>query len=217
MLFVVCFLLAVGFASVLGGTLWACERAVSKAAERRTFDSVERVPYRPVGIVLGCSKHVAGGRLNLYFRYRIAAAAELYKAGKVDYLIVSGDNHRVGYDEPTDMKESLVEMGIPAERVQCDYAGFRTLDSVVRAGKVFCSDRITVISQRFHGERAVYIGNCHGLDVIAYNARDVRGRSGLRSACRERLARVKAVLDVNVLHKQPRFLGDQIPVGTAGQ
>lgn len=200
----------------VAGIVFLGERAVNKGAEGRVFSSAEKIPHRPVGLVLGCARTLADGRENLYFRYRMDAAAELFNSGKVDVLIVSGDNHRTGYDEPTEMKDALVSRGIPAARIQCDYAGFRTLDSIVRAKKVFCADRITVVSQRFHGQRAAYVGRARGLDVLVFAARDVSRRAGFRTCVRERLARVKAVLDVSILDKQPKFLGEKIPVVATG-
>ena len=109
--------------------------AVYWASAGRVFDKAPDVPHCRAAVVLGCQRVMSNGHRNLYFTRRIAAAAELYKAGKVDCLIVSGDNHIKEYDEASDMKDSIAEAGVPADRVVCDYAGFRTLDSVVRAKK----------------------------------------------------------------------------------
>ena len=108
--------------------------AVYAVSSGRVFDgaSMDAVPCRRVAVVMGCVRTLPNGLNNLYFSRRIDAAAELYKAGKVDCLIVSGDNHVKGYDEPSDMKESLAKAGVPDDRIVCDYAGFRTLDTVVR-------------------------------------------------------------------------------------
>lgn len=163
-------------------------------------------------LVLGCAKTPPDGRGNLYFKYRVAAAAELYHAGLVRHLIVSGDNSRKDYDEPTDMKNALVARGIPAERIHCDYAGFRTLDSVVRAREIFQQERIIVVSQEFHAQRAVYLARHHGIDAIGFAAQDVTSPAGLRTRLRENLARVKAVLDVHILRTSPKFLGAPIPL-----
>lgn len=198
----------------IAGAILACEWIVTLAAKGNVFTTVSTTPHCPVGLVLGCGQYLANGRNNLYFRYRIDAAEKLYKAGKVDVLIVSGDNHRKGYDEPSAMKSALIHRGVPAEKIHCDYAGFRTLDSVIRAKEVFCSDRVVVISQRFHDERAIFIGKARGIDTLAFAARDVSSRGGLRTRIRERLARVKAVLDVTLLQKKPKFLGEKIPVIT---
>ncbi|MBM4027404.1 MAG: vancomycin high temperature exclusion protein [Planctomycetes bacterium] len=186
------------------------------AAKGRTYSAVDEVPYRRVGLVLGCSRTLQDGRRNLYFITRMKAAVRLFEAGKVDYLIVSGDNHIKGYDEPTDMKLALADAGVPTNRIYCDYAGFRTLDSVVRAREVFGQSEVTVISQRFHNERAIYIAGRRGVDAIGYNAEDVRSIHSVRTMLREQAARVKTVLDVSLLRTKPKFLGPRVEVGQIG-
>jgi len=151
------------------------------------------------------------GLNNLYFSRRIDAAAELYKAGKVDCLIVSGDNHVKGYDEPSDMKESLVKAGVPADRIVCDYAGFRTLDTVVRAKKVFGLDSFIIVSQPDHVRRAVFTARGFGCDAYGYAAKDVNGRYSIKTTIREQLAKIAAVADV-VLRRSPKFLGPREPL-----
>jgi SanA protein len=133
---------------------------VVSTARGRTYADLASIPKRDVGLVLGCSRFLPDGRRNRFFDNRIRAASDLYRAGKIDYLVVSGDNHIRGYDEPTDMKESLIEAGVPPERIYCDYAGFRTMDSIVRARKIFGQTAITVISQEFHNQRAIFIARC---------------------------------------------------------
>lgn len=192
-------------------------RAIRMCAKGRTFSDVATIPHRRVGLVLGCSRTLADGRDNLFFRTRMEAAVRLFEAGGVEYLIVSGDNHIAGYDEPTDMKRALVGAGVPADRVYCDYAGFRTLDSVVRALEVFGQTNITVISQRFHNERAIYIGARRGVDAIGYNAADIDAFNSLRTRLREQGARVKTVLDVTLLRTRPKFLGPRIEIGASPQ
>jgi SanA protein len=202
-------------AVTLGASLLLCEAWVARAAAGRCFDELRDVPEGRVGLVLGCSEHLPDGRGNLYFRRRIEAAAALFHAGKVRALIVSGDNHRADYDEPTAMKAALVLAGVPAERVHCDFAGFRTLDSVLRASAVFGQQSFVVVSQRFHGERAVFLARRHGLDAFAYDAAPVGGAAGLRTRLRETAARAAAVLDVVLLDTQPRFLGPPVEIALA--
>ena len=182
--------------------------AVYWASAGRVFDkaSIGNLPHHRAAVVLGCRKVLAHGRLNLYFTRRIAAAAELYKAGKVDCLIVSGDNHIKAYDEASDMKESLVAAGVPESRIVCDYAGFRTLDSVVRAKKVFGLDSFIIVSQPDHVRRAVFTARGFGCDAYGYVAQDVNGRYSIKTTIREQLAKVAAVLDV-ILRRGPKFLG----------
>ena len=187
-----------------------CHWLVLGVAHGRLYDTAAAVPDQRVSLVLGCTKALRDGRENLFFNTRIRAAAELFKSGKARTLIVSGDNHREGYDEPTDMKEALIAAGVPGDRVVCDYAGFRTLDSVVRAKEIFGQSHITIVSQRFHNERAVYLARANGIDAIGFNAPDVRLESAVKTYVREAFARVKAVLDVRVLRTQPRFLGEPV-------
>ncbi len=135
----------------------------------------------------------------------------------MDYLLVSGDNSRETYDEPADMKRALVRLGVPADRIVCDYAEFSTLDSVVRAREVFLEETLVVVSQEFHVCRAIYIGKARGVDLVGFAARDVPRRHGIQTELREGLARFKAVLDVSLLGRQPRFLGETIAIGARAE
>jgi vancomycin permeability regulator SanA len=195
----------------LGGVavMWAA-RSIGGQADR--VYSVQECPARPVALVLGCAPALADGRENLFFRHRIACAAEIFQAGKAEFLLVSGDNSRKDYDEPTAMKDALVALGVPEARVYLDYAGFSTLDSVVRARKVFGQERMLIVSQRDHAMRALYIAQSHGIDALGVAARDVGFRSGVKTRTREALARVRTVLDVHLLARRPRFLGPKIEI-----
>ena len=138
------------------------------------------------------------------------AAAE---AGKVDRIIVSGDNRRREYNEPEAMRRALVERGIPGEVVILDYAGFRTFDSVVRAKEVFGQDSFIVVSQKFHNERAVFIAGLKDIDAVGFNAADIGLRAGgVLTHVREWGARCKVFLDM-ISGRQPHFLGDPIDIG----
>jgi SanA protein len=188
---------------------------VAGAARGKTYSDVGLIPHRRVGLVLGCPQRVSDGQLNLFFLARVKAAAELYRQGKVDYLLASGDHSTPGDDEPADLKSALISEGVPAEKIYVDYAGFRTLDSVVRARDVFGQTAITIVSQEFQNQRAVFIANHSRLDAIGFNAPEVF--SG-RTALRESLARVKAVLDVCCLAPmRPRFVGATVAIGNAPQ
>jgi SanA protein len=206
------FILLFGITAILLPILYATHQ-VERAGAGRTYADTETIPHRKVGLLLGCSKHLSDGRQNLFFRYRTTAAAQLFHAGKVDYLIVSGDNSIKNYDEPSDMKNTLIERGVPTEKIYCDYAGFRTLDSVVRARAIFGQGQITVISQPFHNERAIYIAGHKGIDAIGLNAQEVDALNSARTRLREQLARVKTVLDLFVLNAQPKFLGSPVAIG----
>jgi len=179
---------------------------VSYKAKGLTYNDVNSIPKNKVGLVLGASKLAPSGNINLFYKYRIDAAVALYKAGKIEYILVSGDNGRKGYDEPTDFKTDLIAKGIPAECIFLDYAGFRTLDSIVRANKIFGQNSITIISQKFHNQRAIYIAQHFKIDAVAFNAKDV-----YKIPAREYLARAKASLDL-VFNVQPKFLGEKITI-----
>lgn len=188
----------VGYANIIA--IWA--------AHGRTFTDASLVPETKVGLVFGTSDRV-NGRENLYFRYRIDAAVKVWKAGKIRTLIVSGDNRAHDYNEPEKMKRALVRQGIPADRIVCDYAGLRTLDSVVRAKEIFGADTVLFISQRFQNERAIYLAKANGIDAWGFDAEDVETNSGLKTKVREVGARVKMWLDVNFLNTRPRYLGEK--------
>ena len=189
-----------------------CDIAVKATAHGRTYDNVSDIPHNRVGLLLGTNSTTPRGTHNYYYTHRINAAAELFHAGKVDYLLISGDNSSKHYDEPTMMRDSLLLHGVPADRIVLDYAGFRTLDSVVRAKEVFGQSSFTIISQKFHNERALVQARHYGIDAIAYNADDViLGYPWIKVQCRERLARVKLYLDL-FTGKQPKFLGEKVNI-----
>jgi SanA protein len=175
------------------------------------YDEMKSLPNNKCGLLLGTSKYRAAGGINPFFSERLDAAALLYRAGKIKYIIASGDNSEANYNEPRAMMTGLKDRGIPAERIYLDYAGFRTLDSVVRAKEIFGQESITVISQKFHNERAVYIGKNYGIDVTGFNADDdVKDSSEIPVRLRETLARLKAFIDVKILKDRPKFLGKKI-------
>lgn len=164
-------------------------------------------------MLLGTIKILPNGRPNLYYGYRVEAAVALYKAGKIDYILVSGDNSTEDYNEPETFQTDLIAAGIPADRIYLDYAGFRTLDSVVRCHKIFGQQSFTIISQPFHNHRALFLAMANDLDAVAFNARDVSLRAGFKVMLREYLARFKAFLDIYILRTQPKFLGKPVQIG----
>lgn len=196
------------------GSIYGALALVRSAASGRLYSGTAEIPHRQVGLVLGCSRRLGDGMPNPFFASRIRAASELFAAGKVDYLLVSGDNHTQGYDEVTDMRQALLAAGIPANRVYGDCAGFRTLDSMARAHQVFGLNDVTVVSQEFHNQRAIFLARHQGLDAIGYNARDEDLGDVSGTHRRERFARVKAVLDIYLLRTKPRFLGPKVVIGT---
>jgi SanA protein len=189
------------------GIFAGCAYFIARAAKGRVYDRADVIPAREVGLLLGTSEHRRDGGPNPYFQHRIDAAAKLYHMGKVKRLLVSGDNHLHGYNEPADMKRALIAARVPANVITLDYAGLRTLDSIVRAEKVFGLRRFTIISQREHDERALLIAEHYGIDAIAYAADDVSFGYAVRAHIHEWLAQVKVVLDLFILHTAPKYLG----------
>ena len=193
-------------------TITLCNYWIIASTKAQIYSETDTIPQNNVAILLGASKTLRNGSENLFFKYRIQAAVELYKSGKIKHIIVSGDNSKKEYDEATDMREALVAQGVPDSCITQDYAGFRTLDSMVRCLKIFGQNKITVISQKFHNQRAVFIGNYYGMEVVAFNAKDVPDAFSLKIRIREYFAKFKAVLDLYVLHKRPKFLGEKVAI-----
>ncbi len=185
--------------------------SASWASRGKLFDDVSKLPAAKVGLVFGTSDRYKG-RENKYFRYRIDAAVEVWNSGKVETLIVSGDNREEDYNEPKKMKVALVKEGVPEDRIVCDYAGLRTLDSVVRAKRIFGANKIIVISQQFQNERAIYLAQANEMEAYGFNAQDVDFKAGFKTQFREIGARVKMWLDVNYLDTKPTHLGDKVPL-----
>lgn len=176
-----------------------------------TYTDAHSVPRKKVGLLLGTSKNLRNGRINYYYRYRIKAAVELFQAGRIRYILISGDNGSKNYNEPVMMMNDLVSQGIPQNRIYLDFAGFRTLDSMVRCKEVFHEDDIVVISQQFHNERAISIAHWLGMKAIGYNAKDIKGRGGRFVRIREKLARIKVLIDI-IFGVDPKYLGTPITI-----
>ncbi|WP_394747281.1 SanA/YdcF family protein [Spongiimicrobium salis] len=191
--------------------LLLCNYAIERSVKGKTFYDLDNLPKNRVGLVLGTAKRLAEGGANPYYTFRINATIRLYNAHKIEYILVSGDNGSIYYNEPTTIKKDLMARGIPEDKIFLDYAGFRTLDSMVRAKAVFGLDSVTVISQKFHTERAVYLAEKKGLFAVGYNAKDVSTKQGLKVQLREYFARVKVFVDL-VLNTQPKFYGKKIEI-----
>jgi len=191
--------------------IFLCDFIIESYSESKTYSSIHQIPSNRVGLVLGTSKRLSSGLANPYYTYRIEATAALYKADKVKFILVSGDNGSVYYNEPSTIKKDLILLGIPKEHIFLDYAGFRTLDSMVRANIVFGLDSVTVISQEFHNKRAIFLANRKGLTAIGYNAKDIDGQQGFKVHFREYFARVKVFIDL-LLKTEPKFYGNKIEI-----
>jgi SanA protein len=164
---------------------------INANARGKLFSTSDTCPAVDVALIPGTSKYRNNGKENLFFKYRIAAAVQLYMTGKIRSIIVSGDNSSAAYNEPLLMKEDLVAKGIPAKNIYLDYAGFDTWDSMERALRIFGQHKVIVISQQFHNERAIYIGESLGMTVYGFNAKDVESYGGFKTLLREKFARLK--------------------------
>ena len=181
---------------------------ISKQAESDLYSNIKKVPAKKAALVLGTAKYIAKGKKNYFYTYRMRAAVQLFRSGKVKAIVVSGDNGTKYYDETTTMQKDLIKAGIPSRYITLDYAGFRTLDSVVRAEAIFDLKDYIIVSQKFHLERALFIAETKGQKVIGFMAKDIPGTAAAyRMKAREYLARAKAFLDVYILHTESKFYG----------
>ncbi|WP_075321320.1 SanA/YdcF family protein [Histophilus somni] len=187
------------------------DRSIAWYVQDRIYTKIEELPSRPYGIVLGTAKYFSKNNPNLYYNNRLTATVELFKQEKIDYLLLSGDNRTMQYNEPITMFKDLRKMDIPEDVMYMDFAGFRTLDSVIRADKVFKAQPMTIITQQFHCERALFIAKFYDIDAICFAAKSPANYLSVRM--RELFARVKAILDI-VLEKEPYFLGNPEPLPT---
>lgn len=195
---------------LLSITVIACNLWVEIQTQDRLYSNVNDIQPKKVGLLLGTVRWLSNGQVNRYFKYRIEAAVALYQAGKIQHIIASGDNRTRFYNEPREMRKSLLEQGIPSRAITLDYAGFRTLDSVVRCKEIFSQDDIIIISQPFHNKRAIFISDFYDIKAIGFNAQSVPFRVDMKTQIREYLARLKAVLDLYILQTQPKFLGETV-------
>ncbi len=183
-----------------------CNWTIDEAANGKIYSSVDLVPKSRVAVVLGTAPTI-NGYPNLYFQGRISAAAELYKAGKVQKLLVSGTNDRPDYNEPAAMKEALIAQGVPESAIVEDFAGLRTLDTVVRAKKVFGISQCIFVTDDFHMARTLWLAEENWMDAVGFTSRSLPISTSPLTHLREIAARVLVVLDVELLHRQPKFLG----------
>lgn len=183
--------------------------SIKKESSPFLFSEAAKIPQTKAAILLGTSKILNNGMPNAYFDNRMDAAVTLYKSGKIKCIIVSGDNSRKNYNEPEDMQQALIRQGVPQDRIFLDFAGFRTLDSVVRAKEIFGQKKLVIISQKFHNERAVFLARQNGIEAYGYNAEDVNKYAGFKTNLREYLAKAKAYWDL-LFGVEPKFGGEKI-------
>lgn len=201
------YLLILSILFVVVSNLWI----VSSTSER-VFSSYDSLSNHEVALVLGTSHLLTSGAPNPYFNQRMQSAALLYNEGKIKHFIVSGDNRTKYYNEPVEMRKALVRLGVPSSSITLDYAGLRTLDSIVRSKEIFGQDRITIVTQTFHSYRALFISRFYDIDAVAYVTEDLDTQEAKSVRVREYLARAKAILDLYVLKTAPRHLGQKEPL-----
>jgi len=181
---------------------------ISGVAKDRIYTNTNNIPARSVALVLGTAKYIRKGKINYFYKYRIDATVKLYKEGKIKAILVSGDNSTRYYNEPKTMRSDLIKQGIPKDKIYLDFAGFRTLDSIMRAKEIFDINKVTIVTQKFHLERAIFLAQENGIDAIGYEAKSLPNtKAALRMMLREYFARTKAFLDIYVLHTTPKFFG----------
>ena len=181
-------------------TVLGLDRWMSWKTSPYIYDELQDLPYRQVGVVLGTAKYYRTGVINQYYRYRIQGALNAYNSGKVNYLLLSGDNALQSYNEPMTMRRDLIKAGVDPADIVLDYAGFRTLDSIVRTRKVFDTNDFIIITQRFHCERALFIALHMGIQAQCYAVPSPKDMWSVRLA------------DLYIFKREPRFLGPLIPI-----
>ena len=200
-------LLLVFLAGVLvltGFNVWMVQRSADRVTTAPT-----KVPARPVALVLGTSMTLASGQTNVHWRGRMDAAAALFKAGRVKRILVSGDNRRSDYNEPRDMRDGLMERGVPRDVIDLDYAGLRTLDSVIRAKEVFGINECVIVTDDFHLPRALWLADRRGMVVSGFHGPGLSWDLSGKTRVREWLARVNAGLEEWVLGTGAKHYGNR--------
>ena len=189
------------FTIVCLALLLICNQIVVNNAKGKVFSDIDSIRYNRVGLLLGTTPQARIGRItNYFFIYRIDAVEQLYKAGKIEQILISGDDNSLdGINEPECMRDSLVARGVPERSIILDGKGYRTINSVINANKVFGLKSFTIISQEFHNERALYQAEHLGLDLEnlqAFNAKMPTSRRAYLTSIREYFARVKMFIDL---------------------
>lgn len=203
--------IAVLIIGVMVSVVLLADVTISLSTGSQLYQDIESIPPQNTALVLGTSKYIRR-TLNPYYQYRIDAAIELYKKNKITHFLLSGDNAHRSYNEPWTMKRDLLRAGIPEENITLDYAGFRTLDSVQRAKQIFEANSLTIVTQKFHCQRALFIANHFSMDTVCLVVPSPSGWANTKIRFREVLARTKAILDLYIFNVQPKFLGPKEPI-----
>jgi SanA protein len=182
-------------------------------SDEKIFYKTDNIPEKKVALVLGTSKYVVDniGLINLFYKERISSANKLIESGKVKFLILSGTNDSEFYNEPENMKKDLMKMGVSEDKIFLDYAGFRTLDSILRTKEIFGQSDIIIVSQKFHLQRALTIARLNDIDAIGFAAKDPPFSLVFKTYFREIFSRINFLFDI-LLEKEAKFYGDKIEV-----
>ena len=181
-----------------------CNQLVENNAKGKCFTEIDSIKYNKVGLLLGTTPQSRITKTtNYFFIYRIDAAEQLYKAGKIEIILISGDENSLdGVNEAVCMRDSLVARGVSSNDIILDGKGYRTINSILNANKVYGLKSFTIISQQFHNERALYQAEHLELDlenIQAYNAKNPKSTRALITYIREYLARVKLFWDILIM------------------
>ena len=180
---------------------------VVTSTKSRILDTVSELPEKSVALVLGTSNKLVDGSPNPYFIERIQLAADLFRQGKISHFILSGDNRSKYYNEPIEMRKALIKQGVPDSLITLDFAGLRTLDSIVRSKEIFGQNKIVIVTQSFHCYRALFISEFYGIYAVTLLTSNPDPHTSLRINIREWFARAKAVADLYIFNTTPRHLG----------
>lgn len=184
-----------------------CYCIIKWTAASGLYYNIDKLPFLETALILGTAKLTQKGGINHYFKYRMDAAQLIFEKNKAARFIVSGAGKRhILISEAEDMKTSLVMRGLPEAIIIPDDAGYRTWNSLWNCLHIFQSKQVIVISQRFHVERAIFIGRRQGMQVVGFCAKDVSGKIVYKMFLRECLARVKCILDCYLLYPSPTFI-----------
>lgn len=192
---------------VLAANIW-----VVNSTKDRVLTAIDRLPEKSVALVLGTSNKLIDGSPNPFFLERIQLAADLFRQGKISHFILSGDNRSKYYNEPIEMQKALVRLGVPDSLITLDYAGLRTLDSIVRSKEIFGQTKILIVTQSFHCYRALFISKFYGIDAVTLLDSPADPHESLKITIREWFARAKAVADLYIFNTPPHHLGRPVPL-----
>lgn len=209
------FLILVALFVVASISIYCIIRYVDSSSDNYIVD-LDNAPRADAIMVLGAYVY-SSGEPSLVLAKRLDYGYELYKAGKAKKILVSGDNGTVQYDEVNAMKNYLLKKGVPAEDIFLDHAGFNTYDSMYRAKEIFGIKKLLVSTQQFHINRSIYIARQLGIDAYGYPSTDDVLLNIKWQNFRELLAKVKAFIDVDILKRKPKFLGEKISIDSDGK